>query len=498
MIRTPSCEEIDAVFKQSEQVVSRRLIKNRTNIKNAYWGRVKDDGQFPLHSGTRIKGVRLNRIHVSNENGWYSTQEGTLATTRMCEQKVPEVIRHGFEEFFWSPAERTIRTDWICLNELAVREMPADEIDHLEMGMQDAARYVWDEFYRSRYIHFCDNKLLGMLPDAAVGEGGTCEDTEKQCSLNITEDAFIFETRLNDDGTEGEIDERYIRVNVAFDKIANISALSLDMMDEASESLMYEAEAFFGMSAGIELLDVVLPDMRTRNFLCEIENKDMAEAMSRSGYEVSKLKRTLGTMGILRNYSFRHDIHSMRFYPDVSFNQDMDAGAYSPTNPQTWPRFRRVFAYKPVASDVAGIKYVFNSAFKDAPFGITTIFTPRVMESQAYPSINGVGRARKAGNLLGYGGEVKWKNPDWPCNEDREMGYYKMRFGAAIKPWKTEEGYCFFHRIDYKKRILPICCDLPTLSCDPDVQAYSYDGMGGSEGDALTENRPVAYVPNFA
>lgn len=489
---TPSCEEIDAIFRLSEQVVSRKLIKKRTNVENAYWGRVKDDGQFPLHSGTSIKGIRLGRIHVDNQHGWYSVQQGTYSTTRMCEQKVPEVIQHGFDEYFYSPMERQIRTDWICIKELAVRDMPADEINHLENGLQDAARYVWDETYRSRYSYFCDNKIIGLVPDSFIGEAGTCDESPKTCNANIVEDAFIFETRVNDDGSAGEIDERYIRVRVNPTKIGNISELSLDMLDIAAETLEYDSENFFGAEAGIGMLDVVLAHKKMGTRMAEVENLDMDHAMSR-GFQVAKLVRKLGTKLVFRdNYSVRYDLHAMRFYPDDAFNATL--AAYDENSPATWPRFKRVFAYVPVAANVAGVKYVTNPYYRVAPFGISVIYTPRVMMSQAFPDTDGVGMAQKAGTRLGYAGSVKWKNPDWPCNEDREMGYYKMRFGVAIKPWMTEEGWSFFHRIDHRIRLVPNCCDLPTTPCDEDVLAYSYAGMGGSEQDVIqNENRPVVY-----
>lgn len=499
---TPSCREIDAIFKKAEQKVSARLIKKRSRRSNIYWGRVKDDGSFPLHSGTRIKGVRLGRMHVDNQHGWYGTSEGTYCTTKMCEQKVPEVLKHGFEEYTYGIAQRQIRTDWICINELAVREMPREEIMHMENGMQDASRYVHEEFYRSRFIDHCDNKIMPVVPASFVGEGGTCDESPKSCytSGSIKNDAFIFERRLNEAGTEDEIDERYIRVNIDPSELGRIGELSFDVLDVAQERLAYEDEAFFGIMDGVDLLDVVCATPRMVTRLFEIENMDMDKAMSYGGYDVQKLKRVLGSKAVARNkYSLRDDPHSMRFYPDDNYNSAIlpGFGAYNENNPETWPRLKRVFAYKPVLAGTAGVKFIFNENYRLAPFGITTILTPRVIESQAYPEIDGVGSARKAGKKLGYAGTAIWKNPDWPCNEDHEMGYWKMRFGYAIRPWMTEEGYCFLHRIDHKVRLVPNCCDIASAPCDESVLAYCYDGMGGSETELSGENRPVVYHSNW-
>ena len=94
------------------------------------------------------------------------------------------------------------------------------------------------------------------------------------------------------------------------------------------------------------------------------------------------------------------------------------------------------------------------------------------------------------GKSLGYGGNATWINPDWPCNEDREMGFWKLRFGAAIKPWITEEGYSYFHRINRELTLAADCCEIPATPCEDDILAYCYAGVGAG-GD--TENRPSAH-----
>lgn len=481
---TPQCEQLDLAFKISEQAVTDRLIKKRARISNAYWGRVKDDGSFPLNRGTSIKGIRLGRILVENERGWSGVASSSYCSTDMCEQKVPDVIKHGFDEYSYSIVSRQIRSDWFCLNDLAIREIPDEEIAHFESGLQDASRYVWDEFLRSRYSNFCDNKILAKQTAAA-------SNREVVCQSAIVEDAYIFELRAAEPNVDPEIDENRIRVNCDPDDIDLISELTFDMLDVAQERLMYEDEAFF--SEEFPVLDTVLAAPVMGKRMMEIENLDMDQAMSMGGYDAGKLRRILGTKWVAREvYAARYDVHAPRFYPDNDFNDTL--AAFDSANPQTWPRFVRVYPYVPQAADIAGIKFVYNDNYRKAPFGISNIFTKQVIEMQHYPEIAGYGTAQKGqrGKSLSYGGNATWINPDWPCNEDREMGFWKLRFGAAIKPWMTEQGYSYFHRINRKLTLANDTCTIDDLPCEDDVLAYCYAGTAPAGLDA-SENRPVAH-----
>lgn len=489
---TPQCRELNLAFKKSEQAVSQRLIAKKARISNNYWGRVKDDGMFPLNRGTTIKGIRLGRMLVENEQGWSGVSEATYCSTDMCDQKVPDIIKNGFDDYTYSLASKQVRTDWFCLNDLAIREIPDEEIAHFEDGMRSAARYIWEEFLRSRYTNFCGNKLLAKLPNAVT------DSTDKQmaCQSSIVESAFIYELRPSPKaGVPEEIDENYIRVNCDPADLGQISELTFDMLDIASERLEYEDEAFFDDQ--IDLIDVVLAAKPMGKRMMEIENLDMDQAMSYGGYNISQLKRKLGTRFVARDtYSVRYDSHGARFYPDDDYNTNTlpAFGAFSATNPQTWPRFKRVYPYVPVQASVAGIKFVYNDDYRKAPFGISNVFSKRVIEMQHYPEIAGYGRVQKGdrGKMLSYAGSATWINPDWPCNEDREMGFFKLRFGAAIRPWMTEEGFSYFHRIDRRLSLASSPCTIEAAPCEEDVLAYCYAGTAGS-GVADTENRPSAH-----
>jgi len=488
--------ELNTIFKKAEQKVSKRLIKKRTRPSNIYWGKIKDDGTFPMHSGTSIKGVRLGRIHVENDLGWSGIDGGTYCSTDACVPKVPEVIRTGFEEYYWSLALKEIRTDWICLKELVFREMPEEEMAHLEQGLQDATRYVWEEFYRSRYNHMCGHHLVSVVDAADIVSPGAGDVLTHKCFPDIRDGAWIFEYRQRK-GADDEIDENHIRVNINPADIGLVSELTLDLLDEATTSLVYEDEAYFAGEAGIDLLDVVLCETKMGIRMAEQENTLVANAMSYGSFDAQQLKRRLGTKKVFRDqYSVRYDPYGMRWYPDTEFNELTlsEAGAYNPNNPQTWPRFVRSHPYVPVYAGTAGIKFIVNPDYKHAPFGISTILTPRVIESQGFPDKLTYGKAKSLDGA-GYSGTVEWRNPDWKENENRDKGYFKMRFGAAIKPFKIEEGYSWFHRIDHRVALKGNPCSIPLAPCNEEVLPYCTPGVGpdGDLPESLTrENRPIS------
>lgn len=472
------CEEVDTIFALSEQKVTKNLIRKKMVMRNAYFGKIKDDGQFPLGSGTRIKGYKLGKIGIPNCTGWRPVED-ELCSTNACSFE-PDVIQHGHGDYFFSLVQKDLRTDWLCIDSLALREMASDEIMHLEEGLQNSTRYVHEEFRRSRYLLFGRNKIIGLVQ--RDGDTGDPVENSKACENQMVENAYVFEVRDN-----GEMDECHIRVNVDPADIDLVSELTLDMLDFAEERLEYEDETFMNDHG---LHDVLLADKRVANKLALQEDEDMRNSASQggNGWNLVDLRQNYGTQRVLRDYSLRADIHAMRFYPDAATNATLET--YSADQPDTWPRFERVFPYVARPAQVAGVEYVTNQAYLKAPFGISTILNNRVMSVMSFPNVVGVGGAKKVGGF-GYAGTAQWQNPDWPCNVNRDKGFWKLRFRLAAKQNRDEEGYSYFHRLDRRVRLVGNPCPLPELACVDEATAYCFSGMGGATDTGLGENRAI-------
>lgn len=464
-----STKSLNLAFLRSEQKVSKNLIKKKMVVRNAYYGKIQDGESFPLNSGTQIKGQKLARVGVPTEQVWEPVQDG-LCSTNACEDKY-EIISNGNEEFFFSLVKFGVRTDWICLEALSLREVPHDEIAHLEDGLRNANRFVQEEFRRSRFLGMGRNKFATILAeDGSTGLPAT-ESIVSNDGAEQLPNGYVFETLSN-----GEMNQNAVRVCVEIDKLGLIGTLTLDNLDTAAMELEYEDEMYLD---GTGLFDVLLASGRLPNQLAIQEDNAMNNAASYGNVPLD-LRQTYGVEKVVRNYGLRRDIHAMRFYPDVDFNAALlasDGYAFDDQDPETWPRFKRVHAYRPAKANVSGIKFVVNQDYIKAPFGISTILTPRVISVMSLPDVGNFSSATKAENFS-YDGIAQWKNPDWKENVKRTKGFWLMHYRMAAKPNRPEEGYSWFHRLDNRLTFGGLRSSIREETPLAAVAPYCYENMG--------------------
>lgn len=456
------CKQINTLFILAQQQISKALMKDVAKSSNAYYGKVPDGGKWTLYAGTTAKGYRLGRIVAPNENGWRRIQDTQCATTA-CDFK-PEVVTHGSDEYEYSLVRRELRTDWICIDSLAFRHAPVEELEHLRDGLARVSRQVHEEFRRSRYLYYCGNKIV-VTVDVDPDDPDTPIPTTLCNDVRINTQGFVFETRPD----SGEMDERYLRVAVPNEQIFRISGLTLDMLDYAQVRLNYAGDSTL---PGTALYDVLLADIRVSNRMALQENELVGGAAAQGAFNID-LNQKYGTMRTIRNYSLREDPYAMRFFPDLEFNSDLPP--FDVNNPDTWPRFVRVYPYTKVKA-ARGVKQEINEFFMYAPFGISTILTGRVMSVLSFPEVESVGPAKKAGGI-GYDGTAVWRNPDWECNPNRDKGYWAMRFQLSAKPGHTEEGYAYFHRLINRIDLDPSTCEIIGAQAASDITQYCFDGV---------------------
>lgn len=462
-----SVNQLNTAFLMSQQKVSKRLSAKKMIASNAYYGKVPDGETWPLESGVSIVEQQLGRIGVPNDAGWRPMSD-SLCSTNMCGFE-PEVISHGNNQFSYSVVGRDLRTDWICLDSLATRANPKREIQQIEEGLQTITRYVHEEFRRSRYIYFSRNKIVPILDEDPDNEGSPLtEQNACEEGANVVHNGFLFEVRDN-----GEMDESNVRVCCDPDDLVRVGTLSMDLLDIAGGALYYE-NAIYNEQ---RLHDVVLCDRNISNRLALQEAATMGTADVSGGFNMMDLRQTLGTDRVIRDYSMRTDPCSMRFYPDDAFNATLEA--FDENDPSTWSRLKRVYPYYPVRAQLAGIEYKVNPAFLRAPFGISVIFTPRVISVMPYPDWAGTGSAKK-GEMTGFDGMAKWMNPPWESNINQDKGFWKMRFRNAARPEWPDEGYSFLHRIDRRIKLNAVACPLPSAPCFIDVTPYCHENAGGT------------------
>lgn len=467
-----SCAAFDKAFRMAEQQISDDIIKKKMKLAvNAYWGRIPDKGDFPLHSGTRIKKIRLSRIGFGQmETGWENVVDNGCFSN-ICSDPPAEVISHGSDESFYSLEKFKIATDPFCLTLLKFRQIGEQELLHLEDSIKTMAAYFWDEYLRSRYINACENKYVAMVSDAALDGNDYCNTLERQCNPFIEDsNGFIFWNR----GPTGPVlnnqyamDERYVSVNVPYANIKNISELSGDLLQQASLNLQYESDNMPFVDEGINVWEVIVPDPTIMQRLVQLERIQESSCSPLVIYPDKDLSLRLGIKKIIRDqFGIRWDRYGMKFFADDVYNSSL--GAYSSNDPATWPRFVRVFAYVPAKNANGTMKYIPNKNYQKAPFGISVIFTPTVMGMRSHPEATSVGSATVGESKRDFSGSVKWVNEyDKQCNPYREIGHWELHFGAGIEPDRPENGNAFFHRIDHSVSLSAVRCTPPILGCGP-------------------------------
>ena len=475
------CKAFNEMFMEAEQYISSDLVKKKFKISNAYWGRIPDGEPWPLHSGVKIRKDRLTAYGFGNHDMGWTPIEDSLCQTDLCAGPEADRIQHaGWEETYFGLEQYHLLTDWICLQTMLFRRIAGEQLAHLERHLGDATKYYWEEFYRSRYIDWCENKIVALVPESALDSDGACSVLgNKSCHSDIRHNGWVFERRPT-----GTIDERYLRVNCEVDDLHRISDLSLDMLDIAAIELASEDDKYPYISDGIGLMDVVISDYRQNNRIALAENASMDKVNSYGGYQPDLLKRKIGTSRVWRDtYSFRYDNNAPGFYPDNNFNSTLIAPR-DPQDPQTWPRLVRVFPTVPqrVPNGTGfGIKHVKNMAYLYAPFAINVVFTPSVIKSRAMPETRSVGSAKLREEPVNYGGRAKWYNPPWECNMRGEKGFFELSFAAGIEPDRPEYGYAYLTRIDHSTTLYGVCCDIGDAPCVSRMTAYCHEGLAGGE-----------------
>lgn len=467
-----ACPQIDKAFRMAEQQISDDIVKLRMNMaNNAYWGRIPDRGKFPIKSGTRMKKIRLSRVGYDSGNfGWRPVVDNDCFSN-VCSTPPADTINHGSSESFYSLETFKVSSNPVCLSLLPFRQMGEEELLHLEDGVKQIAKQVWNEWGRTRYVGMSEHKWVALVSDAALGvDGNTCNTLEAQCQPQVEDNqGFIFWNRSASNlpiiDAAFPIDERYVSVKINPSKINNISELSGDILEAAGIELLRDQDNMPFLNQGVPLLDVVVPDFKIMRRLIQLERMQESECLPQVMYDGKSLSLALGVRKVIRDsFGIRWDDSGMKFYPDVAYNATLSA--YDPNSPTTWPRFVRVYPYVAGKNPNGTINYIYNKYYMSAPFGISTIFTPQVMGMRSHPMPQSIGTAKINEGFHGYSGEVKWFNKyDKVCNPEEDIGHWDIHFGAGAEPIRPEYGHAFFHRISHIIQLSAVRCTPAMLGC---------------------------------
>jgi len=435
-------EDLDTYLIEGQQHFNRDLVKKTTNV-SPYFGRNKVPmGTWTLNSGTEHKGHRLLRILPPNEhpdNPSYRPINSTTCETDACDFD-PELIYHGSESYTYRLVQRDFQTQWICLQQLAFKQWPQQELDHLIDGLAIVNNYVVNEFMRSRYTSLCENKFMGVSDSTNPADGAI--------NGTLGSPGWVFQKYAN-----GEVNTNYILARLPLADIERISILSSGLFEDAIIGLEREGRIVLD---SINMLDVIIPSHTDARTWSRIDNREGDMFALQSAQRLEMLQTALGTQRVVGNFALRYDPNAMKYFPDTDHNASLPA--FDANDPATWPRFFRVYPYLEAHGEI-GVHHVPNPDYNRAPFGVSVLFNPKVMKVEKMPVIDGYSQAR--GKPQMFDGTFKWMSPTWDCNLWEDKGFFAARYRMAAQPFDTDLGYAAFHRLETARTLYRACDQLP-------------------------------------
>lgn len=430
------CEQINNLFIQAPEYIYPNLIYERYRNANAWYGVVPEE-EFASGKGTTHTGRRLDRIIPPRPCNDWEPITSELCSTNACDFD-PSIVYHGSEAFNWRIVQKTMRTDWYCLEALQYEPFTEEEMGHIQTSLVTINRDVQEEFIRSRYLATIppENKWLMLGIDS-----DPCDDI---CA-EPNRESWFFEVLPN-----GEPNTCAIRVGVSVANLANIAYLNNGMLDMALAERQYDLDDIAWVDETMELYPLYLPDVTESNYLAKSLDAASNFITALGGNMVSptiNAQMLTDKYGIMRrtngNFAHKIDHYAMRFYPDTAFNEDLPT--FDIDNPTTWPRLFRVFPYVRTPSTI-GVQGEKNAYYLRAPFAISVLFHPLQGAMQRIRPVTGYGSARTE---MIPDVEFTWKNPDWACNVLRTKGFFMNKWKLAYRPNRPEYSYGFLHRRRY-------------------------------------------------
>lgn len=202
------------------------------------------------------------------------------------------------------------------------------------------------------------------------------------------------------------------------------SNLTMGVLNNAFVNLQYDGGTESGAVArvGGSPVMVLVAGSQTINSL--IKNNDDIRQDLRWSSEADLLIKPWGITKAYGNFIFMPDVLPPRYN-------------------WTGSAFVRVSPYTSTAATF-GSSAEIASAYKNAQFEASFLFHPDVF-TQLNPNPN-IKAGKAVYTAQNYNGDYRWINKfDKECNPDENIGYFRAKLSAAVKPVQPRYGYAFLH-----------------------------------------------------
>lgn len=452
-----SCEDVDTYFREGREYFNETYVKKLAQV-SAWFTRVPS-GTWPMNSGTTQRGFRFGRGFFDPAKPWRKVRSERCAQNS-CDE-APELIRRpGTDSYTWDLLRREMETEWICVEDLMYRLVPQEEIMQFEASNAIITRAVHEEYSRATFIGSSAHKWIALV-----------DENQEYCGVTDDVGWFLEEFTGPD---EGGFDLRYVYVKMPAASLGRIAFLSLDLLDDALVDLGDEDEAYrLDMrEAGIEALDIIIPDPRTARRIYFGAKEQYGWTYVDKDFDTKLMGLKLGVNRIIGDYAFGYDNNAPRYNADSEYNATLSA--FDENDTDTWPRLVRVSRYREEPNEI-GYSYVPNRDYRRADFGISCCWV-NAMKKWMNPNNTGYGQVRMESQ--NYAMDFEWRRPDWECNRRGKQGFFQaqMRVGMQVKDPLIMHS--FLHRLDNGRRFDTSNCPIISDYVPPaKIENYVCQGL---------------------
>lgn len=452
-----SCEDVDSYFREGREFFNETYVKKLAQT-STYFTRLKS-ATWPMNSGTTQKGFRFGRGFFDPTKPW-KTVTSTRCEANSADSAPEKIIRPGTDSYFFDLLRKELVTDWINVEDLMYRLLPAEEIMQFEQSNAIIVRSVHEEFARTTFVGASGHKWLAMV------------DPDSEFCAVADDTSWFMESNTGTD--EGGFDSRYLRVKADQADLGSIAFLALDVLDDALADMAQEEDMYrLDMrDQGIMKMDIVVPDPRVarRMFVQAKQSNGFWSTDAEFDKNLSDLR--LGINRTIADYAFGYDGNALKYNVDTVFNATLSA--YNASDDSTWPRLIRVPRYIEEAAEI-GYKYVPNLAYRKADFGITICWAEKAMQKWMNPNNTGFGSVKMEDQ--NYAGDFDWRRPDWECNRWGKLGFFQAQFRIAMQVKDPTIMHSFLHRLDNTRNFTAGGCPLQSYTAPAPIDNYACQGV---------------------
>ncbi len=400
-------------FTKSQYVLS-DIFETIEGVDGVWNGMIKDGGRFPVNSGfaSRVTTLAQQRLGIDDINLWQA-MDASLTDCRATCAPPTAIVDFGNAEHQWYRLMNiAYNTRPYCLTQLYANHLNAPEqIAQVYKDLKFVSMDVMDEFNRNNYVGLSAYRWLGYDPGNA--------------NPGLLSQQWRFATDAN-----GFIDTKYIilapTVNPNF--IAMISTDELNQIRNRGIPIgTYSPDGEIPLLTDYQTFsDMPLYDTNRRQ-----DNRFRAPVVLNPDYVATTH---------YAGYGLKNDYFALRYY-------------WTLTDP-LYPNgvLKRVFQWSNQAMSEGCWSNV-NEAYENAPYQISIPFSSMaevfMLQNGETPLSAGSGTNFQA-LASPWNGTWTWKNEIneyTPCNQDRDIGYWRMNLRKAARPVQFgTRGNILLHR----------------------------------------------------